>query len=98
MLYAMDGGCADIVNYRDETISATYERILYEISLMNDAKEIIETTKKKLEDETFWVNSGLTLTALAIDLLAGTLGNVLAIASPAGDVVNLAKKISWEDY
>jgi hypothetical protein len=92
MLYAMDGGCADIVNYRDETISATYERILYEISLMNDAKEIIETTKKKLEDETFWVNSGLTLTALAIDLLAGTLGNVLAIASPAGDVVNLAKK------
>ena len=85
--------CDALVKYRDEILILKYDKIAKDYSVKKDNLNWIIAMKQEAKDESKWAASNSVGILKYINTICNGIQNAFAIASPQGNILNLAKKI-----
>lgn len=84
--------CEELIKYRDNDLVSIFDKTTKSYLINEYALKDIQKYRQKLEDDNIWVASNGAALVATIKLLCDAFNDIMAVGSPQGKVINLAKK------
>ncbi|WP_289046175.1 hypothetical protein [uncultured Olleya sp.] len=84
--------CEELIKYRDSDLVSIYDKTIKSYLINENALKDIQQYRKELEDDNVWAASDGVALVVTIKLLCDAFNDIMAVGSPQGKVINLAKE------
>lgn len=84
--------CQELIEYRDNELVVLYDKAVGAYQLNAEALKDIKKYREELEDDNSWAGSNTVGLVATLKLLCDAFNDIMAIGSPQGKVMNLARQ------